>query len=274
MEDVLKLSRPFPHVLWVQLNQPPHNLLNDKFFQQLSLAFSSSSNLEDVRVVVISAVGKRFTAGLDFGELTKTFGSVIQSDEMDTARKALVLQQIIKKWQDSVSSLEKCHVPVLVAVHGDCIGGGVDLITAADVRIATKDATFSVKEVDVGLAADLGTLQRLPRVVNNDSWTREVCFTGRTFTAMEAKQVGLLGGVFENQDEMMKEIWKLAKSIASKSPVAVMGTKKLLNYSREHGITNGLEYTFAWNAAMLQTKDIETAVQAAMMRKAALFSKL
>eukprot|EP01084_Bolivina_argentea_P284071 486714_1 len=138
-----------------------------------------------------------------------------------------------------------------------CVGAGIDLITACDIRIAATDATFSVKEIRVGLAADLGTLQRFPKIVASDSWVREVCFTGRDFGAKEAKEVGLISKVVPGSSEcVFLEALNMAHEIAALSPIAVAATKASLNFSRDHTVEEGLEHVALLNSAALQTKDI------------------
>lgn len=147
--------------------------------------------------------------------------------------------------------MEKVRVPVIVAVHGFCIGAGVDLITACDIRICAKDTKFSIKEVDVGLAADIGTLQRFQKVVSNDSWFRELAYTARFFGADEAQKHGLVSQVASDGNQAFEEALKLAKFIASKSPVAVSATKRSIVYSRDNSVQDGLDHVATLNASML-----------------------
>eukprot|EP00922_Rhytidocystis_sp_ex-Travisia-forbesii_P040274 GHVS01059920.1.p1 GENE.GHVS01059920.1~~GHVS01059920.1.p1 ORF type:complete len:243 (+),score=43.51 GHVS01059920.1:452-1180(+) len=182
-----------------------------------------------------------------------------ESEEMDTARRSVRLRAFVKYLQEAFTCLEMSHVPVIAVVCGRCIGAGVDLITACDLRVGSLDtARFSVKEVDVGLAADLGTLQRLQKVVGNDSWVREVCYTAREFPASEAMKMGLLSYAEPNDVATKERALNIAKEIASKSPVAISGTKFALNFSRN--TSDGLAMQAIWNSAMLQTNDIMTAI--------------
>jgi len=179
--------------------------------------------------------------------------------------------------QESVTGIERCMKPVIAAIHGGCIGGAMDVVTACDIRMCTEDAFFSVKEIDVGLAADVGTLQRLSKVIGSDSLARELCYTGRKLKSVEAQTSGLVSKVHKDKDEMLKNAISLAVEIASKSPVAVQSTKHNLIYSRDHSVPESLEYIKAWNATMLQTEDIMKSAQAYMMKKTpadVTFSKL
>ncbi|CAG8467855.1 9069_t:CDS:2 [Diversispora eburnea] len=199
-----------------------------------------------VKAVVISGAGKLFSEVAFLSEVTGAIGD-------DIARKILIVRQGLKECQESISSVEACDKPVIAAIHNACIGAGVALITACDIRYCSQDAFFSIKEVDLGVAADLGTLQRLPKIVGNDSLVRELCFTGQKLMAEEAINSGLVNKVFKNKEETLMEAIKTATIIASKSPIATLGTKHLLNYSRDHSTRESLEYTAIWNGSMLNT---------------------
>ncbi|KAK7882152.1 hypothetical protein WMY93_028326 [Mugilogobius chulae] len=193
------------------------------------------------------------------------------------ARISWNMRKIISKYQDTFSVIEKCPKPVVVAVHGACVGGGVDLITACDIRLCTQDAWFQVKEVDIGLAADVGTLQRLPKVIGSRSLVNELALTARRLYADEALSCGLVSRVFVDKEAMMSAAMAMAEQIAARSPVAVQGTKVNLLYSRDHSVQEGLNYMAAWNMSMLQTQDVMKSAQASMEKKgpeSITFSKL
>ncbi|KAI8581648.1 hypothetical protein K450DRAFT_230520 [Umbelopsis ramanniana AG] len=259
------------NVLHVQLNRPKKlNAFNPTQVKEVRKIFQIIREDRDIRAVVVSGSGRMFTAGLDLSEN----GLAIMDNGMDVARAAFHRRRHIEDFQAAFTAIEQCDKPVIAAVHNGCFGAGVDMITACDIRYATKDSFFCVKEVDVGLAADVGTLQRLPKVIGNNSLVRELCFTGRNLYAEEALQCGLINKVLGSQEEVVAEAIKTAKLIASKSPVAVVGTKNLLNYSRDHSVAEGLEYTVTWNAAMLSTEDIPRSVEAFVTKKPAVYSKL
>lgn len=175
--------------------------------------------------------------------------------------------------QDSITAVEKCRKPIIAAVHGACIGGGIDLITACDIRYCTESAFFSVKEVDVGITADLGTLQRLPRIVGYGNAV-ELALTGRRFTGIEAKAMGLVSGVFRDKKSLDDGVRLIAEGIAAKSPLAVTGTKAVLLRSRDVTLEQGLDYVATWNAAMLLSSDLTEAIAAQTQKKKPVFSKL
>lgn len=273
--ETLCVTSPKNYVLHVELNRPDKlNAMTSQMWQDIISCFNSASSDSDVRAIVLSGKGRIFTAGLDL----LSFSGVLQPNpEDDTARTAYKLHEYIKFAQESVNVVEKCRKPVIAAIHSACIGGGVDLSTACDIRLCTSDAYFCVKEVDLGLAADIGTLQRLPKVIGNDSLARELCLTARKLGAAEAEKVGLVSHVYEDHPIMVEKAIELATEIAGKSPVAVQGTKIHMNYARDHTVQESLDYMACWNSAMLQTEDIMKSAEAFMMKKSTsdiVYSKL
>lgn len=172
------------------------------------------------------------------------------ADYDDVARKGVILDRAIKLYQDSISAVELCPKPVVMAVHQACIGAGVDLITAADIRYSTQDAFFQVKEVDIGMAADVGTLQRLPKAIGSQSLARELCFTGRRFESAEAERSGLISRVYPDKNSLLEGAIALAADIASKSPIAVQATKENMVYSLDHTNQEGLDHIVRHHATI------------------------
>lgn len=209
-----------------------------------------------------------------FAPLQDHGDSFLTAAEGDVARKTLRMKPSIAEYQESFTAMERCAQPIIVAVQGACIGGGVDLVTAADIRLASDQAWFSIKEVDVGMAADVGTLQRLPRVVGNDSLVREWCYTGRKITASEALAAGLVSRVLPTPEALLTEALALAVQIASKSPLAIAGTKANLLYARDHTVRDGLDYVAQWNASALQSEDVIKAMEASMSKQTPIYSNL
>ncbi|CAO3656733.1 unnamed protein product [Mucor hiemalis] len=268
--ETVKIDISAEGVAHIQLNRPKKlNTFNDQLFDDVRAVFQAIDGDNNVRAVVISGSGRMFTAGLDLAET-----SLQNQGEGDPARVSYKLRANIRNFQSTFTAIELCSKPVIAAVHNACVGAGVDLITACDIRYCAKDSFFCVKEVDVGLAADVGSLQRLPKVIGNNSLVRELCFTGRNLYAKEALECGLVNKVTEDQESALAEALKTAEFIASKSPVAVFGTKQLLNFSRDHSVAEGLNYSVAWNAAMLNTEDIPLSIQAFVSKKPATYSKL
>ncbi|EIW75976.1 Delta2-dienoyl-CoA-isomerase [Coniophora puteana RWD-64-598 SS2] len=261
----IKVSTPSKHVVLVELNRQPVNAFHEEFWTEYSRVFDeiSAQTSADIRVVVLSsALPKIFSAGIDFQSLAST---AVRGG--DGARVAVSLRDTILKFQYAIAAPERCPYPVIVAVHGPVYGLGFDIISACDVRYAASDAKFSIKEVDMGLAADIGSLAHLPKVTGNSSLARELALSARPFSASEAEKLGLVSNVVEGgKNGVVAAALELAKAIASKSPVAVAGTKRLLIHARDHSVAENLEYTATWNSAMLQTSDLAEAVKAGMSK--------
>uniref|UniRef100_A0A8C2REQ2 Delta(3,5)-Delta(2,4)-dienoyl-CoA isomerase, mitochondrial n=1 Tax=Capra hircus TaxID=9925 RepID=A0A8C2REQ2_CAPHI len=252
--ESLRVTAAQKHVLHVQLNRPEkRNAMNKAFWREMVVCFNKIAEDSDCRVVVISGAGKMFTSGIDLMDMAS---DLLQPAGDDTARISWHLHSLITRYQETFSVIEKCPKPVIAAIHGGCIGGGVDLITACDIRYSTQDSFFQVKEVDIGLAADVGTLQRLPKVIGNQSLVNELAYTARKMMADEALESGLVSRLFPDKETMLDAAFTLAAEISSKSPVAVQSTKINLIYSRDHSVTESLNYMKSWNMSMLQTKDV------------------
>lgn len=249
------------HIAHIQLNRPESaNAMNQALWQELGDAMNWADRTPEVRVVVLSGNGKHFCAGIDLAML----GELIDDSISCEARKRETLRGEILGLQRQLSAIEQCRKPVLAAIHGACIGGGVDMISACDMRYCTEDATFSIKEIDIGMVADVGTLQRLPRLIG-DGLMRELAYTGRDVRGKEAASIGLSNHCFTDKDTMIAAVLRTAKAIASKSPLSIRGTKQVLLFSREHSVADGLDYIATWNSGMLMSDDLKIALAA--MRK-------
>ncbi|RAL08917.1 enoyl-CoA hydratase/isomerase family protein [Aspergillus homomorphus CBS 101889] len=266
------------YVAHVEINRPAKlNAFIEAMWHELSNLINRLSTDPSIRAIVLSGAGpKAFTAGLDVHAASQ--GTLSPSDNteepLDPARKATQLRRHILEFQHCISTLEKCEKPVIVAMHGFSLGLAIDLSVAADVRVCAADVRFAVKEVDIGLAADIGTLSRLPKVVGSFGWVKEVSLSGREFGAEEALRVGFVSRVFKDKEEAVKGALGLAALIAGKSPVAVQGTKELLNWSRDRSVEDGLRYTAVWNSAALQTRDVEAALLSGIQKRKPTFEKL
>ena len=247
-------------IAWFVLNRPDKlNVMNMSFFESLRSHFDQFDQDDEVRVIIIKAEGKSFTAGIDFFEL----GGLIKGEGAKFRDR---LAKEIMKLQDCISAIERCRKPVIAAIHGHCIGGGVDLISACDIRVASKDALFSIRETRVAIVADLGTLQRLPHIIGH-GWFRELALTGRDFTADEAFAMGLVTRVTPDRDSLYSEAERLAQEIVSCAPLTVQGVKEVILYSRDHGVYPGLQYVAQKNSAILPSKDLLEAFQAFMEKR-------
>lgn len=247
------------HIAHVKLNQPAKaNALDKSAWEELGSVFELLNTEENVRVIILSGEGKHFCSGIDLS-LLKTVSA--DSDPGCASRSREKLRKLILGLQAHVSAIENCSKPVIAAVSGGCIGAGLDVICACDMRYASEDAFFSIREIDMGMVADLGTLQRLPKLIS-EAYVREMAYTGRNVTAHEAEKTGLTNITYADRQTLLDSVYELARSIASKSPVAVRGTKHILNYSRDHSISDSLEYIATWNAAMLVSEDLRIAFEA------------
>ncbi|XP_072884976.1 delta(3,5)-Delta(2,4)-dienoyl-CoA isomerase, mitochondrial [Hemitrygon akajei] len=255
-------------VLHVELNRPEkRNAMNRTLWREMVECFTQVAQDRDCRVVVISGAGPIFSAGIDLMDMA---GDILQSEETDTARKAWHLRNKILQFQESFSMIEKCPKPVIAAVHSACIGGGECTLSSI---IRKPDKPGAGRQggvegvVDIGMAADVGTLQRLPKVIGSASLVSELVYTARKMMADEAMRCGLVSRVFEDKETMLDGAFDLASEIASKSPLAVQGTKLNMIYSRDHSVKEGLDYIATWNMSMLQTEDLVKSAQAAMEKK-------
>jgi enoyl-CoA hydratase len=236
----------------VRLNRPDvANALNEDMWRELRESMQWADTTPEVRVVVITGAGRHFCSGIDLSMLQRVEG---HQGSVDAARVRELHRRRILYLQDCLASIEQCRKPVLAAINGACIGAGVDLITWCDMRYATTDTFFSVREIDIGMTADVGTLQRLPRLIA-DGIARELVFTGRNVDAAEAQLIGLVNRVFASTNALRAGVMEIAQSIAAKSPLAIRGTKEMLNYARDHSVADGLNYIATWNAAMLPSVD-------------------
>lgn len=243
------------------------NKMTMNFWYELPKILDEIDRDASLRVLILTSTGKHFCAGMDL----KNFGTLGNDAEKktnvpDKARIGENLYRVAKELQDMLSKLEKLRIPVLAGIQGGCIGGGLDLVTAADMRFASKDAFFCIQEVNIGMAADIGTLQRLPRVIPEGK-VRELAYTGRRMPAEEALETGLVNKVYESQEDLVSGLKEMAAVIASKSPLAVYGTKAILNFSRDHTIAEGLEYNALWSGAMLPQEDMAEAMMSNMEKR-------
>ena len=256
------------HIATVRLNRPDKaNAMNAVMWQDIRRAFDWVDAEAQARVAVLEGEGRHFTAGID---LSMMMGLAPQIQDPCDGRTRESLRRIILDMQDTLTSLERCRKPVLAAIHNGCIGGGIDLVTCADMRYCSADAYFTIKEIDIGMTADVGTLQRLPKLVG-DGITRELAYTGRKCLADEAQQIGLVNRVFESREALYAGVQEIAATIAAKSPLSIRGTKEMITYARDHSVADSLNYIATWNAAMLMSNDLTEAMTANMQKRAPVF---
>ena len=254
----------------VRLNRPTAiNAMNTDFWRELPAIINTLDNLGSVRVVILSASGKHFTAGMDL----QVFEGMTIEDNIEPARAAEKQRRWIMALQDVFSALETARMPVISAIQGACIGGGVDMICATDIRLCTSNAFFNIKETELGITADVGTLQRILHVMPSGI-ARELAYTSRNFAADEALKCGFVNNIYDSQEEMLNAAHQLARSMAKHSPMAVNGVKEMLNYSRDHSVADSLNHMATWQGGMLQNQDILEAMTAAKEKRAPSFDDL
>tara|TARA_R110002126_G_scaffold51760_1_gene141365 strand:- start:35474 stop:36319 length:846 start_codon:yes stop_codon:yes gene_type:complete len=257
-------------VAQITMNRPDKaNGMTPEFWTELPRILRALEADETVRAVLLTGEGKHFTGGMDLA----AFAAIASLFDAEPARAAYALRNKILQLQEAFTAIERARFPVIAAIHGACIGGGIDMITACDMRMASSDAFFSIEEINIGMTADVGTLQRLPKLIA-PSVVAELAYTGRRFSADEALTFGLLSRVTPSREQLMTDALELAETIATKSPLAIAGIKRNLAYSRDHGVADGLDYMATWNAGMLRAEDLMKAVQASMAKKQATFLDL
>jgi len=260
------------HIAHIQLSRPERfNTMVMAFWQEMVDVFAEIEKTPEARVVVISSTGKHYTAGLDLS----AFAGIAQemNSDIDGARVREQFKNTVLEMQESFNVIEKCRLPVLVATQGGCIGGGVDMISACDMRYCTEDAFFCIQEINIGMTADVGTLQRLPHLIPSGI-VRELAYTGRRMFADEAKEYGLVNQVFDSQEAMLAKVMEIAAGIASKSPLAIYGTKEMINYTRDHSVDDALKYMAVWQSGMFLSNDLIEAAGANQTKRKPNFDNL
>jgi enoyl-CoA hydratase len=242
-------------------NPQKRNAMGPAFWTELPQVMAELAADDELAAVVLCAEGPAFSVGLD---LKLMMGTLAPSPSQIETRTRLLKE--IYRLQGAISSVADCALPVIAAVHGYCIGGAVDLITACDVRVAAKDLSLSVRETKVGMVADIGTLQRLPRLVGYGH-VAELAYTGKDINAERALRIGLVNDLYETGEDTIRAAHELAREISENSPLVVRGVKRVLSYSAEHTIEEGLEYVAMHNSAFLLSDDLGEAMAAFMQKR-------
>jgi len=263
------------HIAHIQLNRPEkRNSMIPEFWTELPALVQKIDGQSMARVIVISSTGPHFSSGLD----VSSFGS----RPTETDPEALRVQKIqagsrfydnVLRMQGAFNTLESCRIPVLAAIQGGCIGGGVDLTTACDMRYATEDAFFTIFETNIGMTADAGTFPRIVKLIP-EGMAKELAYTGRRISAKDAQAIGLVNRVYTDHDALLEGVMEIAREIASKAPLAVHGCKRLINYSRDHSTEDALDYISIWNASMLHLDEIQEAMTANAEKRPGNFAPL
>lgn len=258
-------------VATISLHRPNKgNAFNMRMWEELLDIFHHIKGDSSVKCCILRGSSTHFSTGMDldvFAEMNK-----VMSTEKCEGRKREAIYNLIQFLQDAISAPEAvCPVPVIAAISGYCIGGAVDLITACDMRYCTNDSSFSIKETDLAMVADIGTLQRLPKLIS-DSRARELAYTSRTFTGEEAEEYGLVLKSFNNEEEMISHVTEVANQIAMKSPITIRGIKKTVLYGRDHSVADSLQFINMHNSAVLYNNDLIKVTLAAMKKEKPVFT--
>ncbi|MGB1272012.1 MAG: crotonase/enoyl-CoA hydratase family protein [Endozoicomonas sp.] len=251
------------HIAQVVLNRPDKlNAMNREFWLEFPTALRAIDEEASARVVVISGEGRLFSAGMDLSVFMSPSKKLTSGDP---GRRSENLRRTVLQLQDSFNALEQIRIPVLVAVHGGCIGAGINLISACDCRYATEDAYFCIKETELGMTADVGVLQRLPKLIP-EGLVREMAYTARKLPASEALRSGLVNAVYPDKETLLREVMDIAQQITRHSPLAVAGSKEMINFARDHSVADSLKYMAAWQGGMFQPGEMMKSFQAKMQK--------
>ena len=259
------------HIAHVRLSRPDQrNSMIIAFWNELPAIIKQLDSDGDVRAIVISSTGPHFSSGMD----VSVFGGAPSTlDQERSLQRPARMRDTIRRLQDSFTAMERARVPVLAAIQGGCIGAGVDLVTACDMRYATKDAFFTIYETNLAMTADVGTFPRICKLMP-DGMVRELAYTGRQLSASDAVTYGLVNAVFEDHEQMVDGVLEIASVIASKAPLAVHGCKQMILHARDNTVSDTLDYVALWNASFFQREEIAEAMAAANSQREGEFAAL
>jgi enoyl-CoA hydratase len=249
------------HVAHVRLARPDQlNTMIPAFWRELPEVIGAISDSGRARAIVVSSTGKHFSAGMDLavfsnGDPGATAAGVEPATAAEQGRVRANIRANILHLQEAFTALERARMPVLMAVQGGCVGGAVDMVCAADLRYATADAFFCIQEINIGMTADVGTLQRLPKLIP-EGVVREYAYTGRRMTAARAYELGFVNAVYDDHAALLEGVHAVAAEIAARSPLAVWGTKEMITYARDHSVADGLNHIATWQAGMFHPGDM------------------
>ena len=247
------------HVAHVVMNRPDEfNSMTRLFWKELPEIIKELDKNAAARVILLKGEGKHFNAGMDLANFAPAKKDGVKKDP---ARMRETFYHEVLELQDTFTALEECRMPTIASIQGACVGGGIDMVAACDIRYCSSDAFFKIAEVDIGLAADVGTLQRLPTLIPIGV-VRELAYTGRKFLPDEARELGFINKVFDSLEDLEAGSLALAQEIASKSPLITRVIKKQINYARDHSVRESLDYHAAWNSSLISGQDMEAAMKA------------
>ncbi|MBU1375287.1 MAG: crotonase/enoyl-CoA hydratase family protein [Alphaproteobacteria bacterium] len=254
------------HVAHIQLKRPEAmNTMVRDFWNELPAIVRDIDDNARARCIVISSTGKHFCAGMDLA-VFQGGGSTSAAASQDRHINAEAMRYHVKELQNAFSCLDEARMPVIAAIQGGCVGGAVDMTSACDIRYCTSDAFFVIQEINIGMTADVGTFPRLCKLIP-EGWVRELAYTGRRLMAHRAREIGLVNEVFDSHEEVVAHALATAREIAGKAPLAVTGSKVMINYARDHTIKDGLDYIAVWQTAMFSGPHMAEAFKAKAERR-------
>lgn len=260
------------HIAHVVLNRPDElNTMTPDFWRELPQLIDEISDRGTARAIVVSSTGKHFSAGMDISVFTG--GDLAGAADIEVGRARANFRYNVLHLQDAFTAFERARMPVLAAMQGGVVGGAVDMVTACDMRYASADAWFCIQEINIGMTADVGTMQRLPKLIP-EGIARELAYTGDKMSAQRAKEVGLVNEVYEDHASLVENVLEIAQRIASRSPLAIHGTKEMINYTRDHSVADSLQYMAAWQTGMFQPTDVMESFGAQMEKREPVYDDL
>ena len=264
------LTTSADHIAHLVLNRPQElNTMNATFWRELGEALAEVQRAGQARVLVISSTGKHFSAGMALDVFGA--GGVQMDDSSPEGRSAMGL--LVQDLQGTFTQLETLRIPVIAAIQGGCIGGAVDMVTACCLRYTTADAFFCIQEINIGMVADVGTLQRLPKLIP-EAVVKELAYTGRRLPAARAQALGLVNEVFDSAESLLASAMQAAREIAAKPPVAIWGTKQAIHYARDHATADALQHMGLLQSAIWSNRHVREAVMAMKEKRAGQFPAL
>jgi len=253
------------NIAHLQLRRPDaFNTMTPGFWRELPEIVRDIDDGARARCIVVSSTGKHFSAGMDLSVFTSASPVATADTKRERGRAGAAMRRVVLDIQKTFNCLDEARMPVIMAIQGGCIGGAVDFASACDIRYATADAFFVVQEINIGMTADVGTFPRLCHLIPQ-GWVRELAYTGRRLPAHKAREIGLVNEVFDTQEAMLAHAMATAKEIAAKSPLAVHGSKVMINHARDHSVADSLDYIALWQAGMYNP---ETDMKEAFVAKA------
>lgn len=267
------------HILIVSLNRPKElNSLNELIFIEIGKVFGSIEKIlekVDIRVIILKGEGKAFTAGLDLkSKIPQMLMEVKANEQLDIGRKAYYLYNFVKTMQENLMKIETCPLPVIASIHGYCLGGGLSITSFCDFRLTEKNAVFSVKEVDIGLTADLGFIQKIIKQTGKEGLMRKLSYTGEKFLGDKALQYNIVDECFANQEELEKETFRIAQEMATKSPMVLWGIKRMYNFARDNSLSASLDMVATMNSGLIQGNDMVESISAFLGKRNTKYPKL